>query len=162
MRMLKWVVAGTVLVTAPSAHALCTLVCTCLIATTPMQFGTYNPLAFAEVTSTAKVIVRCGGVVGLLIPLKVSLGAGNGTVSARLLSSGSSSLRYGLYTDPTFTVPLGDGTGGTVTISGSVDLDLLGLSPGLEYTMYGRIPARQVTTVPGVYVDVVPVTLEFF
>ncbi|ANH70256.1 hypothetical protein ABE85_04500 [Mitsuaria sp. 7] len=147
---------------AGSAHALCALLCTCTVATTSLQFGVYNPLTYGDVSSTAKVQVKCGGVLGLLIPLTVYLGAGNGTVSNRRLSSGTASLSYGLYADPNFTVPLGDGTGGTVVISGSVDIDLLGLSPGLEYTMFGRIPARQVTTPPGVYVDVVPVVLEFF
>ncbi|WP_431286970.1 spore coat protein U domain-containing protein [Roseateles chitinivorans] len=162
MKTIRAGVAVLVFGSAGSAHALCTLLCTCTLATTSMQFGVYNPLAYGDVTSTAKVQVKCGGVLGLLIPLTVYLGAGNGTVSNRRLSSGTASLGYGLYADPNFTVPLGDGTGGTVTIGGSVDIDLLGLSPGLEYTMFGRIPARQLTTPPGVYVDVIPVVLEFF
>ena len=162
MKMIRAAAAVLVLSSAGTAHALCTLVCTCTLATTSMQFGVYNPLAYEDVGSTAKVQVKCGGVLGLLIPMTVYLGAGNGTVSNRRLSSGTASLGYGLYADPDFTVPLGDGTGGTVTIAGSVDIDLLGLSPGLEYTRFGRIPARQLTTPPGVYVDVIPVTLEFY
>lgn len=162
MRLVKWVATAAALGASTSALALCTLVCTCTIGTTPLQFGVYNPLAYSDVVSTAKVQVRCGGVLGLLIPLKVYLGAGNGTVSARLLSSGTNTLRYGLFADPSFTTPLGDGTNGTVVISGSVDIDLLGLSPALEYTMYGRIPSRQLTTPPGNYADTIPVVLEFF
>lgn len=162
MRKLKWGAAALLLAASQASHALCTLVCTCTITTTSLQFGAYNPLAYSDVVSTAKVMVKCGGVLGLAIPLMVYIGPGNGTVAARLLASGTSCLQYGLYADATFTVPLGDGTNGTVPIGGTVDIDLLGLSPGLEYTMYGRIPARQVTTPPGVYVDTIPVTLEFF
>ncbi|MDH0864528.1 spore coat protein U domain-containing protein [Mitsuaria sp. GD03876] len=162
MRKLSWCVAAAGLIASPSAFALCTLLCTCTVTTTSLQFGTYNPLAHADVVSTAKVLVKCGGVVGLAIPLTVYLGPGNGTVASRLMASGANRLQYGLYADPTFTVPLGDGTQGTVTIAGNVDLDLLGLSPGLEYTMFGRIPSRQVTTPPGVYADAIPVTLEFY
>lgn len=162
MNLLKCGLGVLGLGAAQSASALCTLMCTCTINATPLQFGAYNPLAYADVWSTAKVQVRCGGVLGLLIPLTVYLGAGNGTVAARRLSSGTASLSYGLYADSNFTVPLGDGTNGTVTIGGSVDLDLLGLSPGLEYTMFGRIPARQVTTPPGIYTDAIPVILEFY
>ena len=55
----------------------------------------------------------------------------------------------------------GDGTAAPL-ISSSVTLDLLGLAPAQQFWIYGRIPGRQLTAVPGLYVDALSVTVTYY
>ena len=148
---------------APPAHALCLpAACGCTVTTTSVLFANYNPLAYGNTDSTGTVTVKCGGVAGLLVPFTVALNKGGGaSITNRSLAFGANTLSYNLYTDNTYTTVWGDGTTGAL-VGGGLLLDALGLSPGLVYTVYGRIPGRQATTVPGgPYVDSVSVTLTY-
>lgn len=150
-------------VAAPRAQALCVAgLCSCTVTTTNIAFGAYNPLAFGNTDSTGTVKVTCGGVAGLLVPFTIDLGKGGATsVAARRMVASGSSLNYNLYTDPSYTTVWGDGTGGSVSVAGSLLLDVLGLSPGQVFTVYGRIPGRQLTVRPGVYTDSISVTVTY-
>lgn len=146
------------------AHALCLpALCTCTLATTNVAFGNYNPMAFGNTDTTGTVKVQCGGVVGLLIPFNIALSTGGSASYAnRLMKSGGNSLAYNLYTDASYTTLWGDGSGATQVISSGVTLDALGLSPAQNFFVYGRIPGRQTTAIPGVYSDTINVTLTYF
>lgn len=148
---------------AADANALCTVVCSCNVSTTSVAFGSFNPLAIANTDSTGTVKVSCGGVVGLAIPYQVDLGKGvTGSYAARRMTSTGNPLTYNLYTDNSRTQIWGDGTAGTVTVTGNIGLDIGGTSPPVTYTVYGRIPGAQTSTVPGTYGDSVSVTLTYF
>ena len=149
---------------ASPARALCVPgLCTCTLATTNVAFGNYSPLAFGNTDSTGTIKIDCGGVVGLLIPFDIAISAGSGgSYANRRMKSGSNQLAYNLYTDASYTTLWGDGSSATQILSGGVTLDLLGLAPPQSFYVYGRIPGRQITTVPGVYSDTINVTLTYF
>lgn len=152
------------LLMAPVApvQALCVL-CVCTTQTTNVAFGTYNPLAFGNVDSTGSVKVTCGGVASVLLPFKIDISAGSsGSTGTRTMRNGANTLNYNLYTDAAYTTVWGDGSGATQNILGSFTLDLLGLSPAQNFWVYGRLPGRQLTAVPGVYADTINVTLTYY
>ncbi|MFT7775001.1 spore coat U domain-containing protein [Roseateles sp.] len=149
---------------AGQARALCLpAVCTCTVGTTNVAFGTYNPLAFGNTDTTGTIKIDCGGVVGLLIPFNIAISTGSsGSYANRLMKSGGNLLTYNLYTDASYTTVWGDGSGATQLINAGVTLDLLGLAPTQNFYVYGRIPGRQLSTVPGVYADTISVTLTYY
>lgn len=160
LRALLWL---SLIGAAPSAQALCVQgLCSCTVTTTSVLFANYNPLAYGNTDSTGTVTVKCGGVAGLLIPFTIAFDKGGGpSISSRRLAFGANALSYNLYIDNTYTTVWGDGTTGTM-VAGGLLLDALGLSPGLVYTVYGRIPGRQTTVPPGgPYIDAVSVTLTY-
>ncbi len=146
------------------AQALCLpAVCTCTLVTTNVAFGNYAPLAFGNTDTTGTLKVNCGGVAGLLIPFNLAISAGSSaSFTNRQMKSGSNTLSYNLYTDASYATVWGDGSSSTQIISSGVTLDLLGLAPAQTFYVYGRIPGRQITAVPGVYNDTISVTLTYF
>ncbi|WP_077033757.1 spore coat U domain-containing protein [Pelomonas sp. KK5] len=146
------------------ARALCVLpLCTCTLTTANVAFGSYNPMSFSPTDSTGSVSVSCGGVAGLLIPMTVAISTGSsGSYGTRKLRSGANTLDYNLYTDASYTTILGDGSGATQLANLSLLLDVLGLAPAQTVWVYGRIPARQLAAVPGVYADTINVTLTYY
>lgn len=160
LRMLA-LVAG--LLCGGAAHAVCTVVCSCSVSTTPVVFGNINPLSASATDSTGSVKVDCGGTVGLLIPLRVDLGTGGGSYTSRRMSSGARTLAYNLYTDAARSQVWGDGSGGTGYGSGFITLDAFGLSPTLTLWVYGRVPAGQTGLVPASgYKDTISVLLTYY
>ncbi|MFC7297479.1 spore coat U domain-containing protein [Herminiimonas aquatilis] len=151
------------LVVSSQASALCLpIACTCSVAVTPVSFGSFNPLLSGTHDANGNVAMNCGGVVGLAIPYTIKLSQGNGTsYTARRMASGSNYLSYNLYTDNYVTI-WGDGTGGSTTTGGTVVLDVLGLSPPRNHTLYGRVASNQKTAVPGFYTDTITVTVTYF
>lgn len=154
----------TLLAWSGPARALCLpAVCSCGVTTTNVAFGTYNPLAFGNTDSTGSVRVSCGGVAGLLIPFNIAISpGGGGSYGGRRMSSGAHHLSYNLYTDASYTTIWGDGSASSQLINAGVTLDVLGLSPAQTFWIYGRLPGRQLTAVPGVYADTINVTLTYY
>ena len=146
------------------ARALCLpALCSCGVTTTNVAFGSYNPLAFGNTDSTGSVRVQCGGVAGLLIPFNLAISAGGGgSYAGRRMSSGGNTLSYNLYTDASYATIWGDGSAASQIVSSGVTLDVAGLSPAQTFWVYGRIPGRQLTAVPGSYADTINVTLTYF
>jgi len=71
-----------------------------------------------------------------------------------LMTDGSNTLEYNLYTDAGRTTVWGDGTASSVTAAGT------GSGAQQSLTVYGRIPASQ--SVPaGSYSDTVTATINF-
>lgn len=159
----RWGALLAGLFAAAGAQALCLpALCTCSVVVTNIVFAAYNPLAFGNTDSTGSVKVTCGGVAGLLVPFTVDLGKGGGTsFSTRRMASGAHTLSYNVYLDSNYTTVWGDGTSATSRASGSLLLDALGLTPGVTFTVYGRIPGRQLTVPPGTYTDSLTVTVTY-
>ena len=155
----RWSIVLPVLMTAlcPSAMALTS----CSVSSTALAFGIYNPLSASANTSTATVTVNCTVTLGLLANWTVSLSAGaSGTALARTLISGGSTLPYQVYTDATHTQIWGDGLQGTGVNSGSFFALLFGATTA-TYTLYGSMPARQMSVSSGTYVDTLIVTITY-
>lgn len=159
----RCIVLVACLLSTTSAHALCTLVCSCSASTTSVVFAAHNPLSASNNDSTGKVTVSCGGVAGLAIPYTVALGAGvNGTMAARKMASGAARLNYNLYTTSGYATVFGDGSGSTATVGGNFLLNVLGTAPAQDIIVYARIPGSQTSVAPGSYTDTLVVTLTYF
>jgi spore coat protein U-like protein len=162
----RWLLVLLLALPAGEAWALCTLVCSCSVSTTNLNFGSINPLSPSATDSTGSVVVDCGGVAGLLIPYRIDLNAGSagGTYASRRMKSGAvNAIQYNLYTDNTRTTVWGDGTGGSQPVNGGFLLDVLGLAPAQTNWVYGRVPGSQTTVVPANnYADTISVTLTYY
>lgn len=123
---------------------------TCLIAATPLAFGTYTG---AVATSTSTVSVTCTNTT----PYNVSLGAGlasGATVTTRKMTGPSAAvLSYAMYTDSARSVNWGQ-TIGTDTVVGT------GNGASQPLTVYGSVPAGQYVA-PGAYSDTITATVTY-
>jgi spore coat protein U-like protein len=145
---------------APLAQAV--VVFSCTVSTTPISFGTYNPLSAGGDASTGSwsVICTATGSGSATVTGTLSLSTGrSGSYASRYMLAGTNKLMYNVYLDPGYTVVLGNGTGGSVapTETGTV-------TAGQQYqvngTMYGLIPAAQ-NAAPGAYSDTLVVTVTY-
>lgn len=135
----------------------CTL-CSCSASTSGMAFGAYDPTASTPTETTGTISLNCTGVVSLLGTIEVSAGGGSsGNALARTMKNGASSLNYNIYTDSPRTIVLGNGSGGTSTISAPLN-GLLIFSQSI--TVYGRVPQNQWVQV-GSYADNVVITITY-
>jgi spore coat protein U-like protein len=122
---------------------------TCLIAATPLNFGTYDGTLNNK---TSNVNVTCTNTT----PYNVGLDAGTAsgaTVTTRKMVNGANTLSYSLFSDSAETKNWGN-TIGTDTVTGTGN----GTSQAL--TVYGQIPASQYVT-PATYSDTITATLTY-
>jgi spore coat protein U-like protein len=123
---------------------------TCTITLVNVAFADYDVFTNAATKSTGKVKVKCTSGTNYTI----SLSPGSGTLTARVMTGGGNQLDYNLFTDSTHLTVWGDGTSGSVTVSGT------GTGSNTAYTVYGLIPAKQ--NVPaGSYSDTITVTVTY-
>jgi spore coat protein U-like protein len=135
----------------------------CLVSANPVSFGTYNPLTATPRDSTGRVSVSCtnsppGGTVSVTYRLRLGAG-GAASFAPRQLGSGPNRLNYNLYSNTGRTNVWGDGTSGTVTVTGSFSVQL-NRTRSRNHSVHGRIPALQ-DPAAGSYTDNIVVTLEF-
>ena len=141
------ILAAPLLLVTAAAHAHCS------VTATPVNFGIYLPFSATPTDSTGSVKVDCVvGVGDYTVALSVG---GGGTFAGRRMSSGGARLSYQLYSTASRSTVWGDGTAGTVIVSGDCP-------PGCEtsFTVYGRIPTKQ-AAVPGTYIDTIVATVTF-
>jgi len=156
---------GLTLCVAPTAHAAHT----CTISVGTLNFGTYSG---AQVNSSSTMTVSCTLTAGIFETVNytatLSTGASGTYAQRRLtnLSLPSDTLPYNLYLG---TVPAalntnvwGDGTGGTVTASGTFTLIVIfGPVGTANYTVAGAIPALAAVPAAGTYNDTIVATMTF-
>jgi len=125
---------------------------TCLVASTGVTFGTYDPFSPTASSITGTVTVTCQALAALNLPYSIQVGTGGGgSFSGRVLAAGAGRLAYQLYTTAARSTIWGDGSGGTGVVSDLISITVLG--PTIRpYTIYGAIPARQIAA-PGSYTD---------
>lgn len=132
----------------------------CLVSTTPVSFGTYNPASGTTTDTAGSVVVTC--VTGTTYA--VSLDAGTnastaGNVSTRRMSAGASKyLAYQLYLDSSYSTVWGDGNNGSTGNPSSGTFTGTGLA--ISHTVYGRIPSGNFVA-SGVYADTVVATVTY-
>ncbi len=125
----------------------------CLVSATDLNFGTYDPAAVKDGTST--ITVTCTA----KTPYTIGLNAGTGTsvVTTRTMTGdgAGTQLDYELYTESGRTTVWDDIGGTGTTVAQSV------LTGGpLGYTVYGQIPASQYVPAAS-YVDTINVTVAY-
>ena len=151
--------AGYVILLAGRAHAV-----SCAVTPTAVAFGNYDSSSVTPTDSSGNITVSCQSLVLSITPFTLAVSSGtSGTMAARAMADGGSQLRYQLYSDAARLVVVGDGTGGSSTISATIT-NLAGAQVGSGSTttsVYGRIPAGQIMATPGSYVDTVLVTVTF-
>lgn len=133
---------------------------TCSVSATELAFGTYRSNSATDVDTTADITVRCvddGS--GFDPAYTISIGPGlNGQWHPRAMRGDAAPLEYNLFVDASRLLVWGDGTGGTTAVSGLIDL------PGTTtttHTAYGTIPARQAAVAPGLYTDLLTITISY-
>lgn len=133
-----------------------TVAANCVIAAEPLSFGSYD--ASVDKSGSSDLTVRCSN--GTPYTVKLSPGA-TGSFSQRLLTSGSNSLEYNLYTTSAFSSVWGDGTSGTATQGGFG----AGLAVGsaITHTVHGLLPNtdNNQNAPTGNYSDTITVTVEY-
>jgi spore coat protein U-like protein len=134
-----------------------TVVANCLISTTAVTFGNYDPIsanASANVDAQGTVSTTCTAGSSPTITLAQGANPAGGSTAAaplRQMANGSSRLSYYLYSDAARTAVWGD-TGVATPVQD-------GATPKTN-TVYGRIPFGQITPV-GDYTDIVTATVTF-
>jgi spore coat protein U-like protein len=162
-----WVAALLIAVAAVSVHAAGTgtvsaqmavsavVVANCRVSLTPLEFGTYDPLATnntASADTSATVLVTCTRNSQVTIDFDQGQYAPVGSAS-RMLAFGAERLVYQIYRDTARTQTWGKGADG-------VQFAAKGISSTEQFTVYGRIPPGQ--EVPaGTYSDLVTATVDF-
>lgn len=141
----------------PARAEACTL-CSCTTSTSSLAFGTYSPVSASPTDASALVSIDCTGVVSLFGVVEVRASAGSsGSALNRTMARSGSTLRYNLYANSARTLILGDGSGGTSTLTSSLN-GLLFFSTTVP--VYGRIPAQQWVQ-SGTYSDTVVITVTY-
>jgi spore coat protein U-like protein len=130
---------------APPAGATCGT-----FSVVSVVFGSYDSLSSHSLDSAGSVTVSCDAGDSF----SIALSSGQGTFLGRQMVGGSNVMMYNLFTDAQRSVIWGDGTNGTVVVSGS------GSGTSVIYTVYGRIPGGQ-NLPAGAYSDSIVVTLNF-
>ena len=139
-----WLFAGSLLLSQSAFAVVCTI-----SSAGGLAFGSYDVFNATNLDGAGTINISCD----VSAPFTTALSAGGGTFATRTLASGANLLNYNLYTDAARTTIWGDGTAGTVTLSGSA-------APAATQTVFGRIPARQNKPV-GSYADTIVLTLTF-
>ncbi len=124
----------------------------CEVDAASLDFGAIPPVLSAPVDREADLTVRCTSSTGYAIRLDNGSGAGATGPTDRRMSSGPSSISYGLYQNSARTAPWGNDPGN--------DVGGTGAGNDQTYTVYGRIHAGQ-TLQAGIYSDAVVVTVEY-
>lgn len=123
-----------------------TILDSCTVAADNLDFGSVNALGSAVDTDTT-ITVNCSVDTAYSVSLDQGL---NGT---RLMSDGSDTIDYDLYTSAARDSAWGVNVG-TDTVDGT------GLGSDQVITVYGRVPA-QTTPAPAAYQDTVMATIAF-
>lgn len=135
-------------------------VISCVIGATPIPFGAYDPTNPSDVTPTGSISVTCSLISGLsiFVGYTITLSTGSGSYAARKMTGTATPMYYNLYINGAWTQIWGDGTGGTFT---KTDGYLVAIgNTTLSYTVYSKLPARQLVAAGG-YSDNVVISVNY-
>jgi spore coat protein U-like protein len=163
--LIRTSVAAALLVGAVSAGALtatgsfgvsATVLKACSLTTSPLGFGNYTPGAGALSANTT-INVKCTKGT----PFTVALNGGSttgGTITQRLMTNGTDTLQYNLYTTAAFATVFGDGTTGATSAGSGT-----GLASAVAVTVFGNLPdsVTNQAASTGLYADTINVTVTY-
>jgi spore coat protein U-like protein len=137
----------------------------CTVSAVGVNFGVYDPFIATPDDSVGQITVTCTHVAGPAIEVRYTVTlstGGSGSYAPRRLRAGPALLGYNLWSDPALSSIWGNGSAGTVIITG-----LLKVGPGVGnevrsnvHPIYGRIPALQ-DAAEGDYLDSIVATLTY-
>ncbi|MEH6490177.1 spore coat U domain-containing protein [Hyphomonas oceanitis] len=130
-----------------------TVIAACDISAADHDFGTYDALSPTPLDSTSTISVTCTSGASYSVALNAGT-TGGGTIPSRLMTDGSNTLSYNLYTNAGYGTVWGDGTGGSAEVTGT------GSGASQNLTVYGRMPAGQGEPA-GDYSDTVTATITY-
>ena len=143
-----------------SFNVTATVINDCIISSTNIAFGTYDPTVATALTAAGAVTARCtkGDVVSVALGQGANPASGStATVPARQMISGANLLAYHIYIANTGTTEWGTGTVGTNTPPAQTSASVL---TALSFPTNGALPAG--TDVPaGSYTDTVVATVTY-
>lgn len=124
----------------------------CTLTLAPLSFGNYDPLETTVPVDRATTMrVSCRN--NTFVQIFYSTGS-SGNFAQRTMRQGTSQLAYNFYFEPARVSILGDGTGGSFFLQGTLG------QAGANITLYGRIPPGQDPSV-GLHSDTIIVTVTF-
>lgn len=154
------IAAAWMALASPAQGACVGGTCSCTVSAEGPAFGTYDSLRRTTVTGVGTVSVTCRADTQTEVSYDISLSAGgSGDPTARLMTAGSASLRYNLYTTPAYADVWGDGRGATSTVGGYYVATKSGPERH-DHAIYGLIEAGQFAA-PGSYQDAIVVTVTY-
>ncbi len=127
----------------------------CSVATTAVNFGSYNTLSASPLDATGTITVTCSPTATVTIAIGPSPHSGGFNPRKMKLTTGSEFLNYNFYTDVNRTIIWGNGSSGTGTLNARVQKNFPVVS-----TVYGRIPPLQ-DVVSGPYNETLVVTITW-
>ena len=129
---------------------------TCVASAASVAFPAYTA-GGGPVTGSTTITVKCSPGLGFKVALSSGATPG-GNISQRLLSNGSQSLQYNLYTTSDLSNVWGDGTTGAM-LAGVASSE--GLATRL--TVFGEVPdsASNRLATSGIYSDLVTITVTY-
>lgn len=135
-----------------------TVVASCVVTSTNIAFGNYDPTATGALTANGAVTAKCtkGSVVNVELGQGSNAGTGStGAVPARQMKNGTNFLPYNIYTTSGGTTEWGTGTANRPASQTAASANT-----ALTFPTYGSLPAG--TDVPaGNYTDSVIATVTF-
>ncbi|ABS17460.1 Csu type fimbrial protein [Brucella anthropi] len=123
-----------------------------IVTATDLDFGTKGVID-VNVDQTSTISVQCTNGTPYTVGLSAGGGAGATVAMRKMTGAASATINYTIYRDAARTQVWGV-TAGTDVVSGT------GNGNAQSITAYGRVPA-QTTPAPGVYSDVVSVTVTY-
>ncbi len=131
-----------------------TVTANCTVSTNSLSFGNVNTISGANFDQSGGINVLCTN--GTPWTASAGLGAGTGaSFASRVMTSGSDTLAYNLYTNAARSTVWGDGSGTTSQLVGT------GSGSTQTVTVYGRVASGQSSAPAGVYADTVSVTVSY-
>jgi len=131
----------------------------CTVSSTGVSFGAYDVFNTSDTDTTGNISVACTGLTeSSTVAYDILISTGGGSYASRAMNSGGHLLSYNLYTNNSRSIVWGDGSAGTAKISDGYGLGLSAIIK--DYSIYGRIPARQNAYV-GSYNDMIIVTVNY-
>ena len=137
-----------------SFNVTATVANNCVISANPLALGAFD--GTNDLAATSTVVVRCTN--GTAYNVDLSRGASS-SFAARTMSNGTDTLVYNLFTDTTYTNVWGDGSTGTVRVSGTGT----GFAANRNITVAGRLLASA-NTGPigaGTYTDTIVASIVY-
>lgn len=129
----------------------------CVIFTSPVAFGTYDPVGGSDLAGTGTVTTRCtkNSSVHVLLGQGANPDSGSSeTAPLRQMASGAERLKYNLFKTGSHSTVWGNDNATGIALTGS------GLNQAT--TVYGLIDGGQPgTMLPGAYTDTVVATVVF-
>jgi spore coat protein U-like protein len=132
----------------------------CQASASDLVFGSYRFNSDVDVDSSATISISCvddGSGLDVNYSIEVSAGL-SGDFADRGMNGPGGPLHYNVYADASRSMVWGDGSGGSVTVSGGFTL------PGTtsaSHTAYGRVPSQQADIAAGHYADNLTITVTY-